>query len=213
MRARKKYSLPVESLDMCDEEEIGFVEGDVDFGKAIASFSFGSENEVSNKALEESDAGISNLASADLKKSGEKEVSSASALIIQSDTESCGISFACSGTDLTVPSAPVKGWIATPCTQTPAAANNRDNESIMFKGLSSASVPSFSSSKASGIGSTPMIDSEAFSIKRGYQFRPSTIRKLHELRALHPDINAYINTIIDEAITHYYNCVLSQRKN
>jgi hypothetical protein len=54
-------------------------------------------------------------------------------------------------------------------------------------------------------GITPAVDGESYSIKRGYQFRPSTIRKLHEIRARHSDVNVYLNTILDEAILHYYN--------
>lgn len=54
-------------------------------------------------------------------------------------------------------------------------------------------------------GITPPIDGEHFDIKRGYTFRKSTIRKLNELKAAHPDVNVYLSTIIDEAINHYFN--------
>ena len=50
-----------------------------------------------------------------------------------------------------------------------------------------------------------LVDGEAFTIKRGYKMRPSTLRKLHEIRANHKDVNVYMNTIIDEAINFYYN--------
>ena len=53
-------------------------------------------------------------------------------------------------------------------------------------------------------GTTPPIDGEYFTIKRGYKLRPSTVRRLHEIKAGHSDINIYMNTIIDKAINHYY---------
>lgn len=59
-------------------------------------------------------------------------------------------------------------------------------------------------------GLTPPIDGEEFSLKRGYQFRPSTIRKLTELKSKHPDINVYLNTILDAAILHYYNYIFNE---
>lgn len=65
-------------------------------------------------------------------------------------------------------------------------------------------------SKATGLrGLTPPIDGESFSVKRGYQFRPSTLRKLNELKTKHPDLDVYLNTILDAAILHYYNYIMS----
>ncbi|EQB89546.1 hypothetical protein J2Z44_002799 [Clostridium punense] len=61
--------------------------------------------------------------------------------------------------------------------------------------------------KAAPNGITPPIDGEHFDIKRGYTFRKSTLRKLNELKAAHPDVNVYLSTIIDEAINHYFNYV------
>lgn len=57
-------------------------------------------------------------------------------------------------------------------------------------------------------GITPPIDGEAFDVKRTYALRKSTIRKLNELKAAHPDVNVYLSTILDAAITHYYNLTL-----
>jgi hypothetical protein len=58
--------------------------------------------------------------------------------------------------------------------------------------------------KQSFNGLTPPIDGETFKYKRCYQFRESTVRMLNELKAAHPDVNVYLNTILDEAIRHYY---------
>lgn len=56
-------------------------------------------------------------------------------------------------------------------------------------------------------GITPPVDGEPFGIKRTYPLRKSTIRKLNELKAAHPDVNAYLSTILDAAIVHYYNYI------
>lgn len=75
-----------------------------------------------------------------------------------------------------------------------------------------AQSPSSNNHQTNPKGQTPVIDGEYFTLKRCYQFRPSTIRKLNELKAKHPDVNAYLNTILDEAIMHYYNYKFSGEK-
>lgn len=59
-------------------------------------------------------------------------------------------------------------------------------------------------------GLTPPINGENFDIKRSYQFRESTIRMLNELKTSHPDINVYLNTIVDAAIRHYHDYIIVQ---
>lgn len=54
-------------------------------------------------------------------------------------------------------------------------------------------------------GLTPPIDGEPFDIKRGYQFRASTIKKLNQLKGSSDNINIYLNEIIDAAICYYYD--------
>lgn len=63
--------------------------------------------------------------------------------------------------------------------------------------------------KASSRGITPSVDGEQYTVKRCYQYRPSTVRKLNELKAKHPDVNVYLNTIIDEAIVHFYDHIFN----
>lgn len=53
-------------------------------------------------------------------------------------------------------------------------------------------------------GITPPVDGENFEIKRTFLFRYSTIRILNKLKAEHEDVNAYLSSIIDEAIRFYY---------
>ena len=58
---------------------------------------------------------------------------------------------------------------------------------------------------------TSLINGEQFPLKLCYQFRPKTLRKLNELIANHPDVNAYLNTILDKAILHYHNHIFTER--
>ena len=60
-------------------------------------------------------------------------------------------------------------------------------------------------------GLTPPIDGEQFTVKRSYQLRPSTLRKLNEIKAHHSDVNVYLNTILDEAILHYYDQIFPRK--
>ncbi|MEQ8156397.1 MAG: hypothetical protein ABRQ25_16215 [Clostridiaceae bacterium] len=67
--------------------------------------------------------------------------------------------------------------------------------------------------KPAANGITPPIDGEDFDIKRTFKFRKSTIRKLNELKANHPDVNAYLSTILDNAINHYYNHIINSESD
>jgi hypothetical protein len=58
-------------------------------------------------------------------------------------------------------------------------------------------------------GLTPPINGENFIVKRSYAMRPSTVRKLNALKAEHPDVNMLFNTIVDMAISHYYNYIFN----
>jgi hypothetical protein len=58
-------------------------------------------------------------------------------------------------------------------------------------------------------GATPAVDGEEFTLIRGYKLRPSTIRKLNQLKARHQDVNVYMNTIVDEAISFYHQHLFS----
>jgi hypothetical protein len=59
-------------------------------------------------------------------------------------------------------------------------------------------------------GLTPPVNGEHFTIKRSYAMRPSTVRKLNALKAEHPDVNALFNSIVDMAVSHYYNYIFSE---
>ena len=55
---------------------------------------------------------------------------------------------------------------------------------------------------------TPPIDGETPTIKRTYTLRSSTIRKINELKNVHPDINVCVSSIVDIALDHYHNYIL-----
>ncbi len=59
-------------------------------------------------------------------------------------------------------------------------------------------------------GLTPPINGENFTVKRSYAMRPSTVRKLNALKAEHPDVNLLFNTIVDMAVSHYYNYIFNE---
>lgn len=56
-------------------------------------------------------------------------------------------------------------------------------------------------------GAAPLIESEVPNIKRTYMLRNSTVRKLNELKSIHPDINVCVSTIVDIALAHYYKYI------
>lgn len=145
LRTRKNSTSNVENLDMYVAEDEGFIEGDVSFGKSIASFSFG-----------------------------------------------------------TVSDEPVNNEQHVKTREQPYSMSNKSAANKM------TGIQFYSTNPK---GQTPPIDGESFTIKRGYQFRKSTLKKLNELKANHPDINVYLNTIIDQAISYYYDYIFNYKNN
>lgn len=62
-------------------------------------------------------------------------------------------------------------------------------------------------------GMAPPIDGEFLDTKRTYMLRSSTVRKINELKSIHPDLNAYVSTIVDLAIARYYNYIVNEGRN
>lgn len=56
-------------------------------------------------------------------------------------------------------------------------------------------------------GATPILDGETPDVKRTYTLRASTVRKVNELKSIHPDINACVSTIVDRGLEHYYKYI------
>ena len=59
-------------------------------------------------------------------------------------------------------------------------------------------------------GATPILDGETPDVKRTYTLRASTVRKVNELKSIHPDINACVSTIVDKALEHYYKYITEE---
>jgi hypothetical protein len=57
---------------------------------------------------------------------------------------------------------------------------------------------------------TPSVDGETHTVNRFYKIRYSTAKMLNEIKASHPDVNVYMNSIVDEAIRHYYSFVFKK---
>lgn len=58
-------------------------------------------------------------------------------------------------------------------------------------------------------GMAPPINGEFLDVKRTYMLRSSTVRKINELKSIHPDLNAYVSSIVDLAIAHYYDHIIN----
>lgn len=58
-------------------------------------------------------------------------------------------------------------------------------------------------------GIAPPINGEYLDIKRTYMLRASTVRKINELKSIHPELNTYVSTIVDLAIAHYYDHIIN----
>lgn len=59
-------------------------------------------------------------------------------------------------------------------------------------------------------GCAPPICGEYLDVKRTYMLRSSTVRKLNELKSIHPDLNTYVSTLVDLAIAHYYEHIINE---
>ena len=55
-------------------------------------------------------------------------------------------------------------------------------------------------------GLTPPIDGEKLEYKRCYMLRFSTLKKLEQIKAMHPDI-VYVSSLVDMAFNHYFHCL------
>lgn len=58
-------------------------------------------------------------------------------------------------------------------------------------------------------GMAPPINGEYLDVKRTYMLRASTVRKVNELKSIHPDLNTYVSTIVDLAIAYYYDHIVN----
>lgn len=59
-------------------------------------------------------------------------------------------------------------------------------------------------------GLAPLIDGEKLQYKRCYMLRFSTLKKLEQIKAMHPEI-VYMSSLVDIAINHYYDCISNNK--
>ena len=133
---RNKSTSDIECLDARDNDDEGFIDGDINTGKVLSTFSFGM-----------STASINGNA---------------------------------------------------PSNQIPVQDNTA--EKLTSQNQTYSSSPR---------GLTPPINGEHYTVKRSYAMRPSTVRKLNALKAEHPDVNVLFNTIVDMAISQYYDYIIN----
>lgn len=84
------------------------------------------------------------------------------------------------------------------------APSNLSNKKISSNPEPKDDISDYRFSKSNPCGRTPPVDGEAFDMVRCYTLRRSTVRILSKIKAVHLDDNVYLNTIVDEAIRHYY---------
>ncbi|NFI54963.1 hypothetical protein FDA48_00940 [Clostridium botulinum] len=87
--------------------------------------------------------------------------------------------------------------------------NKTNNNNFKNNNLSSNTLLFDNRNTPIANGSTPPIDGEAANIKRSYTLRNSTVRKINELKSIHPDINVCVSTIVDIAIAYYHKHILN----
>ena len=87
--------------------------------------------------------------------------------------------------------------------------NNPKTNDDINQNSKSMNLPNTQVRKVRGL--TPSIDDEAFDIKRCYQFRSSTLKKLNQLKGESDNINIYLNEIIDAAICFYHDAVFNKK--
>ncbi|MBK1812013.1 hypothetical protein JHL18_15430 [Clostridium sp. YIM B02505] len=91
--------------------------------------------------------------------------------------------------------------------------NNNQDKNIAKKSNLKNSLIDNRTLKSQPNGITPPIDGEAFTITRSFKFRVSTARLLNEIKAAHPDPNAYLSTIIDAAVKKYHEYIFKEGGN
>ncbi|WP_261856507.1 hypothetical protein [Clostridium folliculivorans] len=64
--------------------------------------------------------------------------------------------------------------------------------------------------KTKNIEENGIVDGEPLDLQRNYKIRKSTARMLNEIKAAHPNVNVYMNTIVDAALRHYHNYIFNE---
>lgn len=92
-----------------------------------------------------------------------------------------------------------------------SSIKNNVTDSIEIKNTLSSTKGIFDNRKTPlPNGAAPAIDGETPTIKRSYTLRNSTIRKINELKSIHPDISICVSTIVDISIDYYHNHIVNE---
>lgn len=96
---------------------------------------------------------------------------------------------------------------------TPNISSNNKAASANNTNVSNNKILTDNRKASAANGMAPPIDGEFLDTKRTYMLRSSTVRKINELKSIHPDLNTYVSTIVDLAIAHYYNYIVKEGGN
>ena len=89
----------------------------------------------------------------------------------------------------------------------PNRFNSNNNKVNSTERNTTSSSNNFDMRKLSVVnGLTPPIDGEKLEHKRCYMLRFSTLKKLEQMKAMHPDI-VYVSSIVDMAINYYFDSI------
>ncbi|MDU4848485.1 hypothetical protein [Clostridium sp.] len=101
-----------------------------------------------------------------------------------------------------------------------SSINNTEKETLLIKSNTEKITNISNNNKSQDLfdnrttpianGAAPLIEGEVPDIKRTYMLRNSTVRKLNELKTIHPDINVCVSTIVDIALAHYYKYITEE---
>jgi hypothetical protein len=101
--------------------------------------------------------------------------------------------------------------LAKPNLEEQSPVINSPNEDLKFSTHNDLPIKTLLSPGSQPYGKTPTIDGESFDTKRSFSLRNSTVRMVNELKAAHPDVNVYLNTIVDKALRHYHEYILKEK--
>ena len=96
---------------------------------------------------------------------------------------------------------------------TPSISSNNKVASANNTNVSNDKILTDNRKTSVANGMAPPIDGEFLDTKRTYMLRASTVRKINELKSIHPDLNTYVSTIVDLAIAYYYNYIVNEGGN
>lgn len=191
MATRKQNKIPKSDFDAEEDLDVcGFTSEPIVTGECISSFSF-DDNSINETKL---DVTTDNKNTSDVYTSSN----------ITSDTANFTID---PDNEQTINSSATSNNISRPNTNNKSNNTTISNNQITFNKNNSIE----DNRKAPVVnGMAPPINGEYLDVKRTYMLRASTVRKINELKSIHPELNTYVSTIVDLAIAHYYEYIANE---